>query len=129
MLNQELPNPDDYAWDFEQRGTVGVWYLDGWNGYADEDLQSVTEHYRERGKRRDIDGTVAVFGDETRLGAETQAYMGEQWSENGEYVGVDRIAFVSEGITGMAVKSNMDIETAEVADFDDVDAAVEWARA
>jgi hypothetical protein len=55
--------------------------------------------------------------------------MGEQWSENGEYVGVDRIAFVSEGITGMAVKSNMDIETAAVADFDDVDAAVEWARA
>lgn len=129
MLSRNLPDPDDYAWHFEKRGNVGVWVLKGWNGYADEDLESVTEHYRERGKQQDITGTVAVFGDEANLGAETQKYMGEQWSANGEYVGVDRIAFVSEGITGMAVKSNMDIETAEVADFDELEPAVEWAGA
>lgn len=128
MSAQNLPNPSEYQWDFEKRGNTGVWFLNGWEGYQDEDLEAVSEHYRKRGKRSDINGTVAVFGDATTLSAETQAYMGEQWSENAEYVGVDRIAFVSDGITGMAVKSNMDISTAEVDDFDDVAAAVAWAQ-
>lgn len=129
MATRNVPNPETYRWDFEKRGNVGVWFLEGWDAYTDEDLTSVTEHYRKRGRRSDIDGTVAVFGDGVALGAETQEYMGQQWSENGEYVGVDRIAFVSDGITGMAVKSNMDIETADVEDFDDVAAAVAWAEA
>jgi hypothetical protein len=128
MLSQNVPDPSEYQWDFEKRGNAGVWFLNGWEGYQDEDLEAASEHYRERGRQSDIDGTVAVFGDSTTLSAETQAYMGDQWSENGEYVGVDRIAFVSDGITGMAVKSNMDISTAEIAAFDDVAAAVEWAQ-
>jgi hypothetical protein len=128
MLSQNLPDPSEFQWDFEKRGNTGVWFLNGWEGYQDEDLEAVSEHYRKRGKRSDIDGTVAVFGDAATLAAETQAYMGEQWSENAEYVGVDRVAFVSDGITGLAVKSNMDISTAEVDDFDDVAAAVEWAQ-
>lgn len=122
------PDPDDYEWDFETRGSVGVWYMSGWQGYADEDLDAASEHYRERGSRDDITATVAAFGDGTTLGTETQEYMGEVWSENGAYTGADRIAFVSEGTTAMAVKSNVAVDGAEVESFRDLDAAVEWAR-
>ncbi len=126
-MSQSIPQPRQYEWEFETVGSVGVWYLEGWQGYADEALEAVTDHYRRRGSRSDITGTVAVFGEQTQLGRETQEYMAEEWSANGEYVGVDRVAFVDEGITGMAVKSQMEIQTAEVEAFDDLEAAVDWA--
>lgn len=82
-----LPAPDQYGWDFEKRGNVGIWFMKGWQGFADADLEAASDHYRERGKREDIDATLAVFGDETMLPKETQEYVGEAWSANGEYTG------------------------------------------
>jgi hypothetical protein len=127
-MSNRIPKPDRYEWEFETTDNVGVWYLEGWQGYPDEDLEAVSQHYRERGSRDDIDGTVAVFGDETQLPRDTQEYMAEEWSKNGAYTGVDRIAFVDDGITAMAVKSKIDIPSAEVEAFDEVAAAVEWAQ-
>lgn len=128
MSTENVPNPDDYEWEFETRGSVGVWFMKGWRGFADEDLEAASEHYRERGSNEDIDATIAVFGDQTNLPKETQEYMGEEWSANGEYTGVDKVGFVSDGVTAMAVKSQMDISGAEVESFDDLDAALDWAR-
>jgi hypothetical protein len=127
MSDRELPDPSEYEWSFELRDGVGVWYLEGWRGFPDESLEAVSEHYRERASRGDVTATVAVFGDKTSLPAETQEYMAEEWSANGEYVDVDRIGFVSEGITAMAVRSNVEVSAA-TEEFGDVDAAVEWAR-
>ena len=128
MTSTAVPDPDDYEWDFEKRGTVGIWYMEGWQGFADEDLDAASDHYRERGSRDDIEATIAVFGQGTNLPTETQEYMGEVWSENGEYTGVDKVGFVSEGITAMAVQSKMDIDGAVVEDFKDLDDAIEWAQ-
>jgi hypothetical protein len=122
-----LPDPDEYEWRFEKRGPVGIWFMQGWQGFADDDLDAASDHYRERGKRDDIEATLAVFGDGTNLPKETQEYMGEAWSENGEYTGVDRIGFVSEGTTAMAVKSNVEVPGAAVRSFSDLDDAVDWA--
>jgi len=74
-----------------------------------------------------IESTPAVFDDETNLPKETQEYMGEEWSANGEYTGVDKVGFVSEGIIAMAVKLQMEIPDAKVESFSDLDAAIEWA--
>lgn len=127
-MSDSLPDPDEYEWDFEKRGTVGIWYMKGWKGFPDEDLDAASNHYRERGSQDDIEATLAVFGDETNLPKETQEYMGEAWSENGEYTGVDKAGFVSDGIVAMAVASQMDIEGAEVDSFDELEAAIEWAQ-
>ncbi|OIB55315.1 hypothetical protein [Natrialba sp. SSL1] len=124
-----LPDPDQYEWDFETRGRVGIWYMKGWQGFADEDLDAASDHYRERGKRADIDATLAVFGDKTNLPKETQEYMGEEWSANGAYTGVDKIGFVSEGTTALAVKSQVDVAGASVDSFSELETALEWARA
>ena len=123
-----LPDPGEYEWSFEQRGGVGIWFMQGWRGFADEDLEAASDHYRERGKRANITATLAVFGDDTSLSAETQEYMGEVWSKNGEYTGVDRIGFVSGGTTALAVQSNVDVPGATVESFRDLDDAVDWAR-
>ncbi|ELY96933.1 hypothetical protein C482_14834 [Natrialba chahannaoensis JCM 10990] len=108
---------------------VGFLFLEGWQGFPDEDLEAASNHYRERGSRDDIDATLAVFGDTTNLPKETQEYMGEEWSANGAYTGVDRIGFVSSGITAMAVKSQVDVDGAAVESFDDLETALEWASA
>ncbi|MEA1932634.1 MAG: hypothetical protein U9O06_13955 [Euryarchaeota archaeon] len=127
-MADDIPNPDEYEWEFEVQGGVGIWYMKGWQGFADEDLEAASDHYRERGTQSDITATLAVFGDETNLPKETQEYMGEEWSANGEYTGVDRIGFVSSGITAMAVKSQVDVPGAEVEKFKDLDAAIKWAQ-
>ena len=128
MMVSSLPDPKEYEWDFETKHTVGIWYMRGWKGFADEDLAAASDHYRERGKQDDIEATLAVFGEETNLPKETQEYMGEEWSKNGEYTGVDKAGFVSDGIVAMAVASQMDISGAEVDSFDDIDAALDWAQ-
>ncbi|MFC7077501.1 hypothetical protein [Haloarcula halophila] len=127
-MSSTIPDPEQYEWTFEQRGNVGIWFMAGWRGFADEDLEAASEHYRERGKRTDIDATLAVFGDGTNLARETQEYMGEEWSTNGEYTDVDKIGFVSDGTTAMAVKSQVAVPDTEIESFKDLDAAVEWAR-
>lgn len=127
-MSSTLPDPNNYEWDFEKRGSVGIWYMQGWKGFADEDLEAASNHYRERGKENDINATLAVFGDETNLPKETQEYMGEEWSKNGEYTGVDKAGFVSDGIVAMAVASQMSIDGADVDSFDELEPAVEWAQ-
>ncbi|RLM59371.1 hypothetical protein DVK02_01070 [Halobellus sp. Atlit-31R] len=126
--NAHLPDPADYEWEFETVSDVGVWNLRGWQGFADEDLEAVSRHYRERASEDDITASIAIFGSETNLPKETQEYMGDEWSANGEYAGVDKIGFVSEGITALAVKSQVEVPGADVEKFKDVDAAIEWAR-
>jgi hypothetical protein len=127
-MQKDVPDPAEYAWEFETHGDVGVWNIRGWDGWTDETLEAVSRHYRLRGAEDDIAATIAVFGDKTQLPPETQEYMAEQWSDNGQYVGVDKIGFVAEGITGMAIKSNVEVPGAELDDFDTLDAALAWAR-
>lgn len=122
------PDPDEYEWEFEKRDDIGIWDIRGWDGWADETLEAVSQHYRERASEDDIRTTLAIFGDKTTLPTETQEYMGEQWSDNGIYAGVEKVGFVAEGITGMAVKSQMEIPQAELADFDTLEEALEWAH-
>jgi hypothetical protein len=128
MSHIEVPDPEEYEWDFEINGSVGIWFMKGWRGFPNEDLEAASDHYRERGSRNDIEATLAVFGDKTNLPKETQEYMGEEWSKNGRYTGVDKVGFVSDGITAMAVKSQMKIPDAEVEDFSDLETALEWAQ-
>ena len=127
-MSDDLPDPAEYEWEFEIQDNVGIWYMKGWQGFADEDLEAASIHYRERGKQRDITATLAVFGDQTNLPKEIQEYMGEAWSANGEYTGVDKIGFVSDGITAMAVKSQVEVPGADVDNFSDLEAAIEWAQ-
>lgn len=123
-----LPDPADWPWNFETRSdSVGVWFLAGWDGYDQDALKAVSEHYDRRTNEHDISGTVAVFSEDTDLPKETQEYISEEWGDNAD--GVDRVAFASEGIKAMAVSSNVDVSDpgVEVEWFSDVDDAVEWA--
>jgi hypothetical protein len=127
MSENQLPDPEDWPWEFEtRRDNVGVWLLTGWDGYDQDALESVSVHYDKRTNRPDIAGTVAVFSEDTDLPKETQEYMADQWGENAK--GVERVAFASEGLKAMAVSANVEVENdADVEWFSDVSEAVKWA--
>lgn len=121
------PSTEAHKWDFEKRGNVGIWNFHGWDGWDDEELQSLSDHYRKRASKADITATIAIFGEKTSLPAETQEYMTSEWSDNVSDAGVQRVAFVADGITGMAVKSQLEVD-AKTEDFGTLDAALEWAE-
>jgi len=76
MSSEKLPDPDDWPWDFEERrGNAGVWIMEGWDGYDQDALESVFQHYDLRKNESDITGTVAIFGEDTVLPTETQEYV------------------------------------------------------
>lgn len=58
----------------------------------------------------------------------TQDYMAKKWTENGKYVDVDKVAFVSEGPIGLTIKANIEVPGAEIQNFDDLQQAIEWAK-
>jgi|APHM01.1.fsa_nt_gi hypothetical protein len=121
-----LPDPEEWPWDFEKRrDNVGVWTMTNWDGYDQDVLESVSEHYDQRTNRNDITGTVAVFSEDTSLPRDTQEYMADEWGSNADTV--DRVALASEGLKAMAVSSNVEVEGATVEWFDDIDEAVAWA--
>lgn len=122
-----LPSPEDHECDFEKRDNVGIWHFHGWDGWDDEELKSLSDHYRARASEDDITATIAIFGEKTKLPAKTQEYMAETWSDNVDYADVKRVAFVADGITGMAVKSQLEAD-AETEDFDTLGTALKWAR-
>ncbi len=88
----------------------------------------MSRHYRLHAAADDITATLAIFGDKTRLPPETHEFMTEQWSDNARQAGVEKVGFVAEGITGMAVKSNMELSGVSLADFDTLESGLDWAR-
>lgn len=127
MSTQNLPDQKNWPWDFgKRRDNVGVWMLEGWDGYDQETLESVSQHYDIRTNKSDITGTVAIFGEETDLPKETQEYIADEWGENAR--GVERVAFASEGLKAMAVSANVEVKNdAEVDWFNDIEEAIQWA--
>jgi len=124
MSSEKLPDPDDWPWDFEERrGNAGVWIMEGWDGYDQDALESVFQHY-------DLRKTSLISLGQSLSLAKTRSSQQKhkntwQW---GKRTGVERAAFASEGLKTMAVSANVEVENdAEVEWFDDINEAVEWA--
>ncbi|MFC7060141.1 hypothetical protein [Halovenus salina] len=81
-----------------------------------------------KASRPDVEGAVTIFGDKIDLGRETQNHFAEYWGPKADQSGIDRLAFVSEGIKARAIGANIDTASTTVEIFNDVDEAIEWAR-
>lgn len=73
-------------------------------------------------------GAVTIFGDKIDLGRETQDHFAEYWGAKAEESGIERLAFVSDGIKARAVSANIHTSDTDVRVFNDVDRAISWAR-
>ncbi|MFC7097080.1 hypothetical protein [Halobaculum marinum] len=116
------------AFDYARRehDSVLVYDLSAWDGET-EGMADIETQWRRDASAAHISGTVTVFGPDIALGHETQRHLAREWSDNVDAAGVDRVAFVSEGIKARAVSAAVDVG-AEVHVFGSLEEAVEWAQ-
>jgi hypothetical protein len=114
-----------FEFDHERRGSVVVQDLTDWDGTPDG-MDAVEAEWLSIGERPHITGSVTVFGPGMALSADTQDRLARQWSDGAARVGIERIAFVADGVDTRAVGEDIDISQA-VRTFETTPAAVEWA--
>lgn len=111
----------------EETENVTVWDLSDWSGNPKE-IAGAEEEWLEVANRPGIDASVLVFGEDTNLGPETQEHVGDQWSTLTDQADIEKAAYVSPGLTALAVTANVESTSAAVESFSDLDEAMEWAK-
>ncbi|MFC7070444.1 hypothetical protein [Halobaculum lipolyticum] len=116
--------PFDYS--RHEHDSVLVYDLSEWDGDTDT-VGDLEDQWAADARQSHISGTVTVFGPDVSLGRETQEHLAREWSANVDAAGVERIAFVADGVKAHAVSANMDVEPAVHA-FGSREDAIEWAQ-
>jgi len=120
--------PSGTWWSFRREDDVGVWTLTDWDRLFEEEISEAEQHYGQTASEPSLTASVVVFDEVGTLDAEMQEYITDAWSELAQSVDVDRIAYVADGITALAVKSNVEAPDTEIDSFESEGAAVAWAR-
>lgn len=129
-MAERLYDDSDYEWSYRIEGDIVIFDMEGWQGFEEDELVGATNAYREVVSQDDIKANVTILTDAKAIPPEQKEYIGDQWAENINYVGVDRCAFVSEGTIGLTIKANVmnKVDEAEVENFKDFDEAMDWAE-
>jgi len=124
------PSEMEYL-SYEEHNDVGVWIIEDFGAYFESgEMEDGEAHYREVASEDRMDGTVVVMENAADLGSDIRNsldHINEEWSELADAVGVDRVAYVADGMMASAVEANLEADV-ETDSFDSIDDAVEWAR-
>jgi hypothetical protein len=121
-MSQTVP----FRYSHRELDNVVVQDLTNWSGET-EGMDEVEQEWLSHASHSDITATITEFSGDMQLGRETQEHLAAEWSENAEDAGIERIAFVSEGIKARAVSANLEVSQ-KVKTFGSLDAALEWAQ-
>jgi hypothetical protein len=115
-----------FEYGHEERGNVVVQDLTDWDGETAE-MDAVESEWLTIATQDHITATVTEFGSQITLGPDTQTHLAKEWTENAKAAGIDKIAFVSDGIEARAVSANLDVPQ-EINAFNSLDDALDWAQ-
>jgi hypothetical protein len=108
-----------------------VWTITDFAAYFDTgEIEQGQAHYREEAGKDSINGTVIVIENAESLGSsirDSLDHINEEWSQLADDVGIDRLAYVANGIMSTTVKMNTEADV-ETESFDSADKAVEWCE-
>jgi hypothetical protein len=114
--------------DYEERDGVGIWILDDLAAVLESgELEAGEEHFRDVAGQPSMTGTVVVLQNSESLGEETLRHVNEKWSELGEATGIERTAYVSDGLARLAVSGQNEAEGMDSRGFDSLEEGVDWA--
>lgn len=103
------------------------WIYD-WEHLFETELSDAETHYSDEANRDETTASVVVFDSADTPGSRMQDHITEAWSQLAQSVGgIERTAYVADGITAMAVKSNVSAPGTELESFESLDEAVQWA--
>jgi len=123
-----MPAPELETLTHETRGSVAVFEVDDWERHFAEEIDEGEALFAEEMAKSGVTGAVVGFEEIQSLGSEMQSRMSDAWSDLASGAPVDRVAYVADGITAMAVQANVDGGESTVDSFEDLDAAVTWAQ-
>lgn len=101
--------------------------LTAWDGTTTEGMDAVEREWQRVAGQSHITASVTEFSADLSLGKETQDHLAREWTANAGSVGIEKIAFVSDGIKARAVSANLDVSQ-EIRTFSSVEKAVAWAQ-
>lgn len=114
-------------WSYREEENVGIWTIEDWGKLFEEEIAAAEQHFGETANRPDITASLVVFDDVDALSSEMQEHITEVWSQLAQSVDLERTAYVADGITAMAVRSNVEAPDTELSSFESIDEALEWA--
>jgi len=115
-------------WSYRRNGNVGIWTITDWERLFEEELEAVEQHFQETANNSEITAALIAFDEVDALGSETREHMTEAWSALSQAVDLDRIGYVADGITAMAVRSNVEAPDTQLDSFESLDDALSWAK-
>jgi hypothetical protein len=117
--------------EYESRGEVGVWTITDFAAYVQSgEIDAGEEHYREEASTEEMSATVVAIENAEALGREmsdTLERINEEWSQLADDVGIDRHAYVADGMIASAAKVKMEADV-ETESFGSVEESVEWCK-
>jgi hypothetical protein len=114
--------------EYEIRDNVAVWHIKDFETLYQQEMEEGEQLYLEKSGNDEITATVVRFDGAPTLGAEEQGHINEVWSELAQAVDVKKAAYVGEGISALAVKSNVEAPDVKIESFGDLGEAVDWAQ-
>jgi hypothetical protein len=112
---------------YENHDGVGVWTVDDLAAALESgELEDGESHFREVAGDPGMTGAVVVLENSGDIGDETLGHVSEQWTKLGDATGIERTAYVSEGLARLAVSGQNQAEGMETRGFESVEAALEW---
>src|SRR6056297_2362824 len=111
--------------EYEERDGVGIWSISDFAAHfsSDEAVEGGETHYRELASRDDMTATIVALDNAAALGSdirESLDHISEEWSQLADEVGIDRLAYVADGIISNTVKTATEADV-ETESFDSVD--------
>lgn len=115
--------------DYRRDGNVAVFETENWERLFEEEIEAGEKAYAELAGDPAVTATVVVFNSVAGLDGEMQDHITEVWSQLAQAVDIEKAGYVADGITAMAVTSNVTAPGVEVDSFTTLDDALEWASA
>lgn len=116
-----------FRYSHEETDNAVIQDLTSWSGET-EGMNDVESDWLSHASQPHITAAITEFSSDMQLGRETQEHLAEEWSGNAKEAGIEKIAFVSEGLKARAVSANLDVPQ-EIKTFGSLNAAIEWATA
>ena len=121
-----IANNNPWSWEIEEKTLISD--QRGWSEGTDEEINEFMKQLRELGSNPDITRSIAILDSDIKLDSERQATI-EQSAPLYEEIGIEKQAIVSDGISGLALKSLVDTPPGyEVDSFDNKEAAMIWCQ-
>lgn len=114
--------------DYETANGVGIWTVNDLNtALSSGALEDGEGHFRDHASDPSMSGCVVCIEETDGVTGETLGHVNDQWTALADETGMERVAYVADGVTRLAIANKNEARTADVRSFEERDDAVAWA--